>query len=140
MTRPRQHPCPRCRSIWTDRGETCANCHALGDAAPVPEDRFADVRAAARKVSTPETRRMAPAPVMPPVGLRGQPVRALEQPAPYRSELPTLGDGPTIHEAITKIADAIAAGLYPEARLRELVAEAERLKQKYDQEIVSQLM
>ena len=126
MTRPRQHPCPRCRTTWTDRGETCANCAALGDAAPVAVDRWADVRAA---VTTPETRRVAPPPVMPAPRRFGTCVGTFTvEPASPRSELPTLGEAPTIHEAITKITDAIAAGAYSEARLREMVDEAERLK------------
>ncbi len=49
----------------------CQDALASGRAVPGREDRFADVRAQARTVTTPETRRMAPPPVMPQVGRPG---------------------------------------------------------------------
>lgn len=104
----RAHPCERCRRVYTYHG-VCEICSGSGaEDPPPPEDRFADVRAAARTVTTPET-------------------RAAEARA-VRAEAPTLLEVVTRHEAINRITDAIASGALSDAGVVELLATAERLK------------
>lgn len=127
----RQAPCDRCGAIYTSN-RICANCLALGAAAPVREDRFADVRAAARTVTTPETRRMGVVPGTLDVTYGPALVDHSASISSILAELETLDAIDAVpvdrHAAITKLTDYIASGALGDMAVEALLAHAEILK------------